>query len=140
MEPLPSSLVARVAKARRVVEVGAGARFETALAVAALGPEVLVTDVDARVLAAPAPLRALVHDVVRGDPRLLGPADVVLAVRAPEELQLPIARVARRLGADLALRPLKDEWADVSEAFPRWEALGAGWRWHARPSSDGREW
>jgi uncharacterized UPF0146 family protein len=100
---------------------------------------VLVTDVDARVLAAPPPVRAVLHDATRDPPDALAPADLVVAVRPPEELQLPIARLARRLGADVALRPLKDEWADVGEAFPRFETLPDGWRWFPHPSRPRRE-
>lgn len=135
--PLPEPLLARARHARRIVEVGAGARFETAIELAATGAEVLVTDVDPRVLAAPTPLRALVHDATREGATALAPADLVVSVRPPEELQLAIARLARALGADLAMRPLKDEWADVGEVFARHVVWPDGWRYY--PSSDGRE-
>lgn len=128
---VPPQLAQRAARARRIAEVGAGAGFEVARALVALCPRVLVTDVDARVLAAPAPLEALVDDATR--PRLDAYADVdlVVSVRPPEELQLPIARLARALGADLALRPLKDEWADLTGAgYRRSEAWPGGWRFH----------
>jgi uncharacterized UPF0146 family protein len=134
---LPASLIARAGQARKVAEIGAGARFETALALAAAGPEVWVTDVDARVLAAPAPLHPLVHDATRDPPDALRGADLVVAVRPPEELQTPIARFARALGADLVLRPLKDEWADITGPFPRHVVWPDGWRFF--PSNAGRE-
>lgn len=126
---LPPPLAERVRAARLVVEVGAGRRFDTALAMAALGPRVLVTDIDTGVLSAPAPLQVLVDDVTRPDIGRYGGAELVVAVRAPEELQLPIARLARRLGADLAMRPLKDEWADITPAFRRSVAWPDGWRY-----------
>jgi hypothetical protein len=44
----------------------------------------------------------------------------------PEELQAPCARLADALGADLALRALKDEWADLA---PRPHVVWPdGWR------------
>lgn len=135
---LPAPLVARARQARRVVEVGAGARFETALALVALGPEVVVTDIDPRVRQAPAPLRAMLHDITRDSAEALGPADLVVAMRPPEELQLAIARAARALGADLAFRPLKDEWADVRAAYPTHVVWPEGWRFFPAPSMIGR--
>ena len=130
---LPAPLVARARAAGRVLEVGAGARFEVALALAAeAGAEVLVSDVDARVLGAPLPLHALVLDVTRPPLSGLEGVGLVVAVRLPEELQLAAARLARSLGADLALRPLKDEWADVSAALPRVVAWPDGWRLFSR--------
>lgn len=115
---------------RKVVEVGAGRDFRTALAVKGLAPaaEVLVTDVSPVVLEAPRELAAFVDDVTRPAWALFEGADLVLGVRTPEELQLAVARVARRVGAALALRPLKDEWADVSSEFRRSEPIGDGWR------------
>lgn len=132
---LPQPLLDRVARARKVVEVGAGASFATALALQSHAPHAafVLTDVDPRVLQAPPPLTGLLHDVARDGAKPLGGADLVYAVRLPEELQASIARLARALGADLALRPLKDEWADLAPHFLRHEAWPEGWRyWPAR--------
>lgn len=132
VRPLPPPLVERARRARKGVEAGAGARFGTALALAAAAPEAAwwVTDADPRVTSAPAPLRACVWDVTRAPPPELAGADLVYAVRIPEELQLACARAARAMGADLALRPLKDEWADVSAVYRRSVAWPDGWRYH----------
>lgn len=128
---LPAPLLERARRARKAVEVGAGAAWGTALALhgAAPGAEWWVTDVDPRVLQAPEPLRATIFDVTREAPPALAGADLVYAVRLPEELQLSCARFARAVGADLALRPLKDEWADVAPAFRRHVAWPDGWRY-----------
>lgn len=130
---LPPPLADRVRRARRVVEVGAGERFETALAAAALGPRVVVSDIDERVRRAPPPLEPIVDDVTRPVLARYGETDLVVAVRPPEELQLAIARLARSLGADLAMRPLKDEWADVSSCYRRFVAWPDGWRYFPHP-------
>ncbi|HEX2023048.1 MAG TPA: UPF0146 family protein, partial [Candidatus Thermoplasmatota archaeon] len=111
---LPPPLLDRARRARRVAEVAAGARFDVALALARVArANVLVTDRDPAVLRAPAPLVAAVDDLLAPDLALYDGVDLVVAVRIPEELQAPAARLASRLGADLALRPLKDEWADL---------------------------
>lgn len=125
MRPLPSALL-EAAAGRRVVEVAAGASFGVALELARVAAQVTVSDVDARVLAAPPPLRALVHDLTRDPPQRLAPADLVVAVRIPEELQLAASRLSDALGAALAMRPLKDEWADLGAR--RMAPLGEGWR------------
>ena len=136
--PIPSALARRVARSRFVVEVGAGAAFESALALHALAPgaRFLLTDVDPRVLAAPAPLEAIVHDITRDPDAPFAGADLLVAIRPPEDLQPVLARVARRLGADLALRALKDEWADLGVPV-RWDPWPDGWRFV--PSMRGRE-
>lgn len=131
---LPAPLVARARAAKRILEVGAGSRFDTALALrqAAPGAEVIVSDVDERVLLAPPGLRALTLDLARPHTAELPDADLVVAVRLPEELQLPAARLAEALGADLAVRALKDEWADVGAARRRVETWPDGWRFYPR--------
>lgn len=125
---LPPPLVDRAGSVRVGLEVGAGARFETALALAAANPRArwIVSDIDARVLDAPAPLEARVLDLTQLDLAGLGDVDFVFAVRLPEELQLAAARLADALSADLALRPLKDEWADIGPR--RHVAWPDGWR------------
>ncbi|MGQ0535582.1 MAG: UPF0146 family protein, partial [Methanobacteriota archaeon] len=52
---------------------------------------------------------------------------LVFGVRLPEELQRPAAAVARSVGAAFAVRPLKDELADVSDLFRRHLTMAA---WH----------
>lgn len=133
---LPPPLLRRVARSHKVVEVGAGAVFHTAQALHAHAPQAewILTDVDPRVLQAPPPLRSLLHDVTRDPPDALAGADLVYAVRLPEELQRAAARLARQLDADLALRPLKDEWADLAPHFFRHETWGMGWRHYPTPS------
>lgn len=129
---VPAALLALAASAGKVVEVGAGARFDVALALKAanVAGEVIVTDVSPAVLQAPRDLAAFVDDVTRPSWPLYEGAGLVYGVRLPEELQLPTARVARRVGAAFAVRPLKDELADVREVFRRGESLGGGWWLH----------
>lgn len=114
----PARLLAALRGARKVVEVGAGPRFEVALALARELPgcEVLVVDTDPRVLAAPSPLRGEVDDVTAPRLGLYEGAALLYGVRLPEDLHAPAARLARRVGATLALRLLGDE----VPALPGW--------------------
>lgn len=127
--PLPAPLVERARRARVGLEVGAGARFETALALRDANPGArwIVSDVDPRVLLAPPTLEARVLDLVRPSLEGLEGVDLVYAVRLPEELQLAAGRLARMLRADLALRPLKDEWAELGAR--RHVVWPGGWRY-----------
>lgn len=113
-----------------MLEVGAGKEWTTALALHDAGARLVVSDVDPEVLLAPPHLRAILLDVTRPDRGLLGDVDLVYAVRVPEELQLSCARLAEALGADLALRPLKDEWADLGHR--RYQVWTEGWRFYPR--------
>lgn len=130
---LPALLGERARRARRIAEVGAGWRFDLARALRAAAPDVplLLTDIDPRVLDAPEGVLALVDDATAPTLEAYEDVDLIVSVRPPEELQLAIARLARRLGADLALRPLKDEWADLAPAgYRRALPWGDGWRYH----------
>lgn len=131
---LPLPLVDRARRARVILELGAGARFDVALALAAAAPDarVIVSDVDARVLAAPSPLVARIVDAHAPDLAALDDVDLVVAVRIPEELQAAATRLANALDADLAMKPLKDEWADVTPFRRRAVAWPHGWRYFPR--------
>lgn len=133
--PVPDALLDVARAARKVVEVGAGRAFGTALAFKAAAPraDVVVTDVNPVVRDAPAPLAAVVDDVTAPAWHVYEGAGLVYGIRLPEELQVPAARVARRVGAAFAVRPLKDEWADVSDDYPRVERLPDGWRLYRHP-------
>lgn len=109
---------------RRVVEVGAGRRFDVALAVAEALPdaEVWVTDREAP-QDVPPPLRAAALDLAdaeaaaerlgerfrKGGGRGVGMVDAVLAVRLPPELWPDAVALADRWRAALVLCPLPEE-------------------------------
>ena len=128
---IPRTLLGLARGARKIVEVGVGDEFTVALAFKAAAPhaEVLATDVRAEALAhAPRDIVAVRDDVTRPTLSLYEGASLLYGVRLPEELQVPTARLARRVGASFAARALKDEWADVTGSFPRVETAGGGWR------------
>lgn len=126
---LPAPLLERARRARCGLEVGAGQRFGTALALREANPDArwIVSDVDERVLVASSLLEARVLDLLHPDFDGIREVDLVYAVRLPEELQLAASRLAVALHADLAMRPLKDEWADLGPR--RHVAWPDGWRY-----------
>lgn len=128
----PARLLAAYRGAAKVVEVAVGTDFTEALAAARAlpGTQVVVTDVDPRVRAAPAPLRGEVDDLLRPQRALFEGAALVYAVRLPEELHAAALRVAQVVGADLALRLLGDDEPALPPADAPFEG---GWRlWRAR--------
>lgn len=118
--------MARLRPPSAVVEVGVGNDFEAAREFQRAGHEVLTTDVHPR--EPPPGIRFVLDDITAPELRHYAGAALVYGVRLPEELQASAARVAREVGALLAVRCLKDEWADVSMYFPRHAVLGDGWR------------
>lgn len=92
----------------RVLEVGAGRRFDVAKSIKARLPDATVVVTDRDDPDPPPPLFGGALDLL--DPGALdGGADVVVAVRLPPELWEAAARVADRAGADLVLCPLPEE-------------------------------
>lgn len=127
----PARLLDPCRGARKVVELAAGTQFGEALAVARAlpGTEVVVTDTDPRVREAPPPLRGEVDDVLRPRLGLYEGAALLYAVRLPEDLHAPALALARRVGADLALRLLGDE-APAAPRPPDEVLTAAGGAWH----------
>jgi hypothetical protein len=125
-------LVERYRGAAKIVEVGAGQRFDDAIAFARAlpGTRVVVTDTDPRVLRAEAPLWAEIDDITRPRRANYEGAALVYGVRLPEDLHAAAGTLARSIGADFALRLLGDE----APALPAWgpgevlEDAGGSWR------------
>lgn len=138
---LPDAVIEALAPSALVVEVGVGGRFDLLAALAQRRPDLrlVAVDRDPEALADP-PSGVHVHVHVHVDDVHDSPvspyreAELVLARRPPAELQPAIARLARRLEADLALRALKDEWADLAPIVGEPRILDAEqpWRWWPR--------
>jgi uncharacterized UPF0146 family protein len=134
---LPDAVIEALAPSALVVEVGVGGRFDLLAALAQRRPDLrlVAVDRDPEALADP-PSGVHVHVDDVHDPTVspYGEAELVLARRPPAELQPAIARLARRLEAGLALRALKDEWADLAPIVgdPRILDAEQPWRWWPR--------
>jgi uncharacterized UPF0146 family protein len=124
---VPAELLA-FARGAKVVEVGVGSDFSTALAFAAAGAQpMIVTDVRDVVLRAPFPLTAAMDDIFHPTLALYVGSALLYGVRLPEDLQISAVAVAEAVGARFALRPLKSEVAAGLEGSSL-RALSGGWR------------
>jgi uncharacterized UPF0146 family protein len=94
----------------RVVEIGAGHILEVALYLAGLGRDVMVTDKEERDLGG---LHVEKDDIFMPNFDLYRGASLLYSIRPPLELQLAMGILASRLGADILIRPLNDEVAEL---------------------------
>ena len=94
----------------RVVEVGAGYFADVALALMARGLEVTLTDKEERLLGS---LRVMEDDIFSPRLELYLGASLVYSIRPPLEMQLAMGHLAAKIKADVLIRPLMDEIADL---------------------------
>ncbi len=96
----------------RVVEVGAGHVPDVALSLMQGSPalQVVVTDKEERSLWG---LSVEKDDLFFPQLDLYRGASLLYSIRPPLELQLAMGALARQIGADLLIRPLADEIADL---------------------------
>ena len=94
----------------RVVEVGAGYVLEVALGLKARGLDVVLTDKEERLLGS---LRVEKDDIFSPRLELYHGASLLYSIRPPLEMQLAMGQLALKLGADILIRPLQDEVAQL---------------------------
>jgi len=94
----------------RVVEVGAGHMPDVALAVRARGLDVLLTDREEELAGG---LAVVADDIFSPKMEIYRGASLLYSIRPPLELQLAMGQVAARTGADVLVRPLGDEVAEL---------------------------
>ncbi|MGB5100796.1 MAG: UPF0146 family protein [Methanothrix sp.] len=94
----------------RVVEVGVGHFPEVALGLQARGLDVVLTDKEERLLGS---LRVEKDDIFSPRLELYRGASLIYSIRPPLELQLAMGLLAAKLGADVLVRPLMDEVAQL---------------------------
>ncbi len=94
----------------RVVEVGAGHFAEVAMGLQARGLDVVLTDKEERLLGG---LRVEKDDIFSPRPELYRGASLLYSIRPPLEMQLAMGLLAAKVGADVLVRPLMDEVAEV---------------------------
>ncbi|WP_089804508.1 UPF0146 family protein [Halogeometricum rufum] len=106
--PVRDALTARLSEYERLTEVGVGRRPAVAVALAAAGSAVTVTDVHP--FDVPPELRFVEDDVVaaseRADPGPAYRADAVYALNLPPELHRPVRDVAAAVDADFLFTTL----------------------------------
>ena len=95
----------------RVVEVGAGCRADVAQRLLKRSDlEVVVTDKQERNLGC---LRVEKDDIFSPRTDIYHGASLLYSIRPPLELQLAMGTLAMKLGADIIIRPLADEVAEL---------------------------
>jgi uncharacterized protein len=94
----------------RVVEVGVGYFADVALGLQARGLDVVLTDKEGRLLGS---LRVENDDIFSPHLELYRGASLLYSIRPPLELQLAMGLLAAKIGADVLVRPLMDEVAQL---------------------------
>lgn len=94
----------------RVVEVGAGYVPEVALGLRERGLDLVLTDKEERLLGS---LRVEKDDIFSPRLKLYRGASLIYSIRPPLEMQLAMGQLASLIGADVLVRPLMDEVAEL---------------------------
>ncbi len=96
----------------RVVEVGAGHVLDVALRLMQCSKRLrmVVTDIEERYLG---PVLVEKDDIFSPRLDLYRGASLLYSLRPPLEMQIAIGALARRIGADVLIRPLGDEVAEL---------------------------
>jgi uncharacterized protein len=94
----------------RVVEVGVGFYADVALDLAARGLDVVLTDKEERLLRG---LNVEKDDIFSPRLELYRCASLLYSIRPPLEMQIAMGHVATQVGADVIVRPLMDEVAEL---------------------------
>jgi hypothetical protein len=94
----------------RIVEVGAGHVPAVALLLLDKGLEVVLTDREERLVGS---LRIEKDDIFAPRMELYRGASLIYSIRPPLELQIAMGDVAAQVGADVLIRPLQDEVAEM---------------------------
>ena len=93
----------------KVVEVGVGSAPEVAL-ILSPNMEVVATDRKARTVGG---LAVIADDVFSPNPDLYRDVSLLYSIRPPLEMQIAMGRIALDIGADVIVRPLADEVAQI---------------------------
>ena len=118
-DDLADFIASRYRYASKIVEVGVGFQFDTALALKRKRPELRLVVVDknpesveeARRLG----LEAYVDDVWNPDMNIYRGSSLIYSVRPPPELLEPIHRIAKAVGCSLLIRPLSGEYLSLPD-------------------------
>lgn len=106
----------------RVVEVGVGYFTPVAQRLMELGLDVLLTDREERLVAG---LRVEKDDIFSPRQEIYQGASLIYSIRPPLEVQLALGELAANVGADVIVRPLQDELAELAGFGRRLVNFGA---------------
>lgn len=94
----------------RVVEVGVGYLPHVARMLVDLGLDVILTDKEERLLEG---MRVERDDIFFPRREIYQGAGLIYSIRPPQEMQIALGELAAAVGADVIVRPLQDEVADL---------------------------
>lgn len=94
----------------RVVEVGVGYLPHVARMLVDLGLDVILTDKEERLLEG---MRVERDDIFFPRREIYQGAGLIYSIRPPLEMQIALGELAAAVGADVIVRPLQDEVADL---------------------------
>lgn len=137
---LPAAVVEALEEGARVVEIGVGGRFEALVDLHERREDLELAATDVRPTAldgAPGYVETRLEDVFEADPAAYREVALLVAVRAPAEMQPAVARLAGGTGAGLALSPLGDELAPLEPILGSPEVLSSARAWRYWPPSTG---
>ena len=103
----------------KVVEVGVGNLPQVALLLKDT-MNVIVTDISEQKYAG---IRFHRDDIFSPDMSIYTGASLIYSIRPPIDIQEAIARVAKRVGADLIIRPFGNEKADLRSIYNNYKLL-----------------
>lgn len=105
----------------KIVEVGMGEHAEVALLLRGKC-EIVVTDIKDLKMKNEG-LNFFRDDIFKPDLKIYEGASLIYSIRPPVDLQFAIADLAKKIGADLLIRPFASEFADLSEYFKDCELI-----------------
>ena len=106
----------------KVIEVGIGKHPEVALLLKD-HLEIIVTDTSDLCMES---IRFIRDDIFDPDIHIYRGASLIYSIRPPVEIQHAIASVAKRVGADLIIRPFASEKADLDKYFSESKLINYG--------------
>ncbi len=95
----------------RVVEVGVGYFPHVAQRLSEMGLKVILIDREERLLAG---MRVKKDDIFAPRREIYQGADLIYSIRPPLEMQLALGELAAAVSADVIVRPLQDEIAQIA--------------------------
>jgi len=118
-EDIAGFIKANYARGSRIVEVGIGQHPEVATLLAE-DFELTCTDIFE---SGPDGLRYVKDDVFKPDLAIYAGASLIYSIRPPEDMQAPMASIARDVGADLLIRPFSSERTDLRRYFRNFRCI-----------------
>lgn len=117
VETISEWISSHYGNAEKIVEIGVGKSTEIILCLREALPECELVAVDVRESQVPEGVRFEMDDVSEPDLDIYEDSDLIYSIRTPYELYGHILKLAKKIGADILIKPL------ASEETPSWGRL-----------------